>query len=92
MVLVNVRLDADDARRVKALREAGIPLSPLVREAIRSEYERRIAAPQGAVAPSAIIAAVIAALPDHEHDGNAPRVDATDRRAVRRHVRAKLRR
>lgn len=36
--LVNVRLDAERARKVRVLREHGIVLSSLVREAIDAEY------------------------------------------------------
>ena len=88
--LVNVRLDGEDARRVKALRDAGVPLSTLVRDAIRSEYARRLGAGSKRK-PSAILGEILAALPD-EPDMPRPSVDARDRRAVRAHVKAKLRR
>jgi hypothetical protein len=90
MALLNVRLDPDDARRAKALREAGIPVSRIVREAIRSEYDRRIAKPRGGRRPSRIVADILAELPDPV-ELPARAFGADDRRAVRRHVVAKLR-
>ncbi|HEY7116782.1 MAG TPA: hypothetical protein VH475_09360 [Tepidisphaeraceae bacterium] len=41
MKLINVRLDAQDARKADALRKQGVEISSIVREAIRAEYERR---------------------------------------------------
>jgi hypothetical protein len=41
MKLINVRLDARDARKADALRKQGVEISSVVREAIRAEYERR---------------------------------------------------
>jgi len=40
--LVNVRLDAERLRKVKALREKGIALSDLVRTAIDERYEQAV--------------------------------------------------
>ncbi len=89
MALLNVRLGPDDARRAKALRKAGIPISQVVRNAIRTEYDRRVARRAGALAPSSIVAEILAALPDPS--GLPPReIEATDRRAVRVMVAAKL--
>ena len=88
--LVNVRLEVEDAQRVKALRDAGVPLSTLVRDAIRSEYDRRIGTGSRRKA-SAILSEILTALPD-EPDTSGPSVDTRDRRAVRAHVKAKLRR
>ena len=71
-----------------ALRGAGIPISGIVREALRSEYERRIGRkrqPKG----SEVVAAIIESLPDPP--GLLARdFSAVDRRGVRRYVRAKL--
>jgi predicted nucleic acid-binding protein len=39
--LLNVRLSPDDARRAAELREEGVQISDVVREAIRAEYLRR---------------------------------------------------
>lgn len=90
MTLVNVRLDEEDARRVRVLREKGVTLSALVREAIRAEYERRVGAPSRRK-PSAVVAGILAAIPDDDAVP-ATRVDTRDRRAVREHIAAKLRR
>lgn len=90
MVLINVRLDEEDARRAKALRGVGVQLSALVRDAIRAEYERRIGRARSGK-PSELLAEILAALPDPV-DLPARRVDASDRAAVRRHVAAKLKR
>jgi hypothetical protein len=89
MSLLNVRLSPDDARRAAALRKAGIQISEVVREAIRAEYRRR-GANAGVRRPSLIVKTILEALPDPP---DMPRrtVDTTDRRAVQRHIAAKLR-
>ena len=38
---LNVRIDAEDARKIEALRGEGVEISDLVRKAIREEYKRR---------------------------------------------------
>lgn len=90
MPLLNVRLSPDDARRAAELREEGIQISDVVREAIRAEYLRRRAGKPGNRRPSLIVKEILAALPDPE--GMPERaVEPTDRHAVRRHIAAKLR-
>jgi len=89
MGLLNVRLNAEDERRAKALRDAGIPISTLVREAIREEYERRVAVPHRKMRPSAVMAQILEDLPDPA-DRARRAVDASDRRAVRRHIATRL--
>ena len=89
MVLINVRLDEEDARRAKALRGAGVPISTIVRDAILSEYERRVVGTAGGKAPSALLAEILAANPD-PIDMPPREVDVTDRRAVRRHIAERL--
>lgn len=91
MPLINVRLSVDDARRAAALRDAGVQVSDVVREAIRAEYLRRRPQALEAGRPSAIVTAILDELPD-ETEGADERVDTRDRRAVRRQVVAKLRR
>jgi hypothetical protein len=91
MTLVNVRLEAEDAQRVRALRDAGIALSTLVRDAIRSEYERRLGH-DAKRRPSTVVHEILAALPDDADATSAPKVDARDRRAVRAHIKKRLRR
>jgi len=91
MPLLNVRLSADDARRAAELREDGIQISDIVREAIRAEYlRRRDAHASTRRRPSLIVSEILAALPDPEGPRR-PVVDTTDRRAVRRHIADKLR-
>jgi hypothetical protein len=41
MRLLNVRLSGEDSMMVQALREQGVAISQLVRDAIRSEYNHR---------------------------------------------------
>jgi hypothetical protein len=87
---LNVRLSAEEARMAAALREVGVQISSLVREAIRTEYERRVerlVAHRG----SDVIREILQALPDPP--GLPPRVvTTTDRRAVQRHIVARLKR
>lgn len=91
MALLNVRLSPADARLAAALREEGVPISALVREAIRSEHARRLGAPGRSMKPSSVVADILRRLPEPPDLG--PReLDTTDRRAVKRHVRAKLER
>jgi hypothetical protein len=89
--LLNVRLSSDDGRRVAELREDGIRISDVVREAIRAEYLRRRPGQQGGRRPSLVLKEILAALPD---PADMPRrtVDPADRYAVRRHIVAKLNR
>ena len=89
MPLLNVRLDPEDARKARELRSAGVRMSSLVRGAIRAEYDRRIGAGRGAQKPSTLILEILAALPDPP-GMPARRLLTTDRRALQRHVRAKL--
>jgi hypothetical protein len=91
MALLNVRLDPEDTRRAKALREAGIRISTVVRNAIRAEYDKRLGAAARAKKPSKIVADILTALPSPA-DSLRPRIDARDRRALRRVVATKLRR
>lgn len=72
-----------------ALRTAGVAISGLVREALRAEYERRIGRTRKRKG-SEVVAAIIESLPDPPGLLPARGFPVTDRRAVRRHVRAKL--
>jgi hypothetical protein len=86
--LINVRLEAEDAGKVRALKERGVELSAIVRKAIRSEYSRRVVSPAHTDAAQVLreIYATYPAAP-------APRrtFDVHDRRsfaaAIGRHVR-----
>jgi post-segregation antitoxin (ccd killing protein) len=91
MPLLNVRLDAEDKRLADQLREEGIPISRIVREAIRSEHARRIATRGRKQKPSELVADLFEQFPD------APRakghgIDTTDRQAVQAYIAARLRR
>lgn len=90
MKLLNVRLDADDTRLVSQLRQAGVEISRVVREAIRAEHGRRVGGP-GQPRPAEVMAAIYAAHPDPP---GLPRRRYTlrDRRAARRAIVRKLRR
>jgi len=90
MKLLNVRLDADDARLVSQLRQAGVEISGIVREAIRAEHGRRVGR-RGRPRPAEVMAAIYAAHPDPP---GLPRrrYDMRDRRAARRAIVRKLRR
>jgi hypothetical protein len=89
MPLLNVRLSPEDARRAAELREDGVQISDVVREAIRAEHLRRRSGKSGKGRPSLLVKEILAALPDPE---GMPRlaVDTTDRHAVRRHIATKL--
>lgn len=85
MKLLNVRLDDEDARKVARLRQAGVQLSRVVREAIRTAYDRQIGERSRRRDPAEIMAEIYAAYPDPP--GLPPRrLDLRDRRAVRRAV------
>lgn len=90
MKLLNVRLDADDTRLVSQLRQAGVEISRVVREAIRAEHGRRVGR-GGQPRPAEVMAAIYAAHPDPP---GLPRrrYDMRDRRAARRAIVTKLRR
>ncbi|MGO8996656.1 MAG: hypothetical protein ACLQVI_25355 [Polyangiaceae bacterium] len=91
MPLLNVRLSPDDARRAAELREEGVQISDVVREAIRAEYLRRRPGRPGNRRPSNIVKEILAALPDPAETPLPRVVDPADRHAVRRHIAAKLR-
>lgn len=86
--LVNVRLDEERYRKVRALRDKGVALSDLMREAIDAKYETSTAAevPRDV---RRMIAALFERYPDPP--GMPPReYDVHDRRAARAAVRRKL--
>jgi hypothetical protein len=87
--LLNVRLSPEDARRAAALRKDGVPVSRIVRAAIRSAYERRAGGRAGGQRASAIMATIYREHPDPPERPRAPR-DLRDRRAVTRAIRTRL--
>jgi hypothetical protein len=88
MRLLNVRLDPEDAARVKALRARGIRVSTLVRSAIRAAYER-----EGARGPADVQRILDEVYAQHPSPPKAAlaRPDTRDRRKVQRYVRSRLR-
>ena len=86
--LLNVRLGPEEERMAAALRSAGVAISGVVRQALRAEYERRVGGKRK-LKGSQVVAAIIESLPDPP-DLPARDFSSTDRRAVRRHVRAEL--
>jgi hypothetical protein len=86
--LVNVRLSDDDAAKVADLRQHGVELSAVVREAIRARHlaVRPTLRPRD-VRP--MLEAIYARHPlDEDHDE--PGVDTTDRRAMQQFIKTKL--
>ncbi len=90
MALVNVRLDAEDVRRVAELRRAGVQISGIVRQAIRDEHARRVGKRGGGCAALALLARIYADHPD-TRDVRPRGFDLRDRRAVRAAVEKRAR-
>ena len=91
MPLINVRLDAEDDRKARALRADGVRISTLVRAALRQEYQRRAEARSGRRRPSAVVSEILAAFPN-EARVRTRGFAVNDRRAVRAHIVERLRR
>jgi post-segregation antitoxin (ccd killing protein) len=91
MKLLNVRLGPDDARMAARLREAGIPISHVVREAIRAAHERHAAARASRRPASEIMADIYREYPDPPSPRRSKR-QLRDRASVRRLIRRRLRR
>jgi len=90
MRLLNVRLDDNDSRLVKRLRERGVSISDLVRGAIRAEARR---APQtGRLDVDALVAEIEKQYPTPPGAEKGGRIDTTNRREVQELIRRKLRR
>jgi hypothetical protein len=85
MGLLNVRLTEEDAHLVRKLKEQGVSISDVVRAAIR---ERAAAG----VVPDDTDAVLREMRERFPLSSSPSRVDATDRRAVQRYIRRKLRR
>ena len=87
--LINVRLDADRLRKARILRERGVPLSDVVREAIDERY--------GALRDAdsdtdmrLLVSSIFERFPDPA-DLPARRYDVHDGKAARAAIRRKLR-
>lgn len=88
--LVNVRLDEERIRKAQKLREKGIALSDLVREAIDERFEE-VTGPRATRDVKAAIARIFVQFPDPPE--LPPRTyDVHDRRAARAAIVEKLRR
>lgn len=86
--LINVRLDSDRIRKVRTLRERGIRLSDVVRNAIDEQYLRVQSETRRDV--KALVQRIFDQYPDPA--GLPPRgYDVHDRRAAREAIRRKLR-
>lgn len=88
MALLNVRLGDDDARLVRELRERGVSISNIVREALRAEA-RRGRSPE-TLDVEALVAEMMAKHPTPAHVPQR-RMAARDRQAVKALIRGKLR-
>ena len=91
MKLLNVRLTPDDARRATHLKQQGIQLSRVVREAIRTAYDEHVGRRREPPRLSALIEEIYRAVPD-PGQRRRPGYDLRDRRSVRRAIVARLRR
>lgn len=87
--LLNVRLGPEDESMAAALREEGVEMSSLVRDAIRTEYGRR----RRKLRPEdvdGLLAEIYARHPEPEGPAK-PTVDILDRRAFREYVARRIR-
>ena len=90
MKLINVRLDAEDARKAASLRKEGVEISSLVRDAIRAEDDRRRKPKRNGRKASEIIQEIIARHPTPP--GTPPRnYNVHDRHEARAAILRKLR-
>lgn len=89
MRLLNVRLDDDVAQLVRRLRDRGVSISTIVRDAIRAEAKTQVAKP---FEPDAMLAEMRARFPRPPGGPAARRTDTADRRQAGRVIKGKLRR
>jgi Arc/MetJ-type ribon-helix-helix transcriptional regulator len=85
--LLNVRLTSEDERIAKRLRARGLSISDIVRRALR---EAAATAENTRIEPAELEAEMLRRYPTPAA-GPSERPDTLDRRAVREHIRAKLR-
>lgn len=85
--LINVRLDPDDVLLARKLRARGISISDVVRRALRAEARKLDAEPVDVDSVLADMMRLYPTPPDFEEPALP---DTRDRRAVREHIRAKL--
>lgn len=85
--LLNVRLSEEDERLVKQLRDRGVSMSELVRQALRDAAGK---VEQAATDPAELEAEMHRLYPT-PRGAKVTRPDASNRQAVRDHIRRKLR-
>ncbi len=85
--LLNVRLTPEDERAVAQLRARGVSISEIMRRALRAEVSRN---EHIQVDAESLVAELQARFPTPSKP-SARRVDATDREAVREHIKKRLR-
>lgn len=90
MSILNVRLGAEEQRLADELRDDGVAISRVVRDAIRAEHARRVGTKAHAPKPSSVVEALLKANPAPSRR-RAARPDPRDRHAVREHIADKLR-
>ena len=89
--LLNVRLAPEDARMAAHLKQEGVQLSTVVRDAIRVAYDQRVRLRVRPRRLSALMEEIYLAAPDRS-GGRRPTYDLRDRGSVRRVIVARLRR
>jgi hypothetical protein len=82
VALLSVRLESDDARRVVELRRAGVHISSIVRQAIRTEHERRLGKHPSGRSVAMLLERIYADHPDTP-DVERRGYDLRDRQAAR---------
>ena len=91
MKLINVRLAPDDARMAAHLKQQGVQLSSVVRDAIRVAYDQHARRRQRPQRLSALMEKIYLEVPDRGGQPR-PRYDLRDRKSIRRVIVARLRR
>ena len=91
MKLLNVRLAPGDARMAAHLKQQGVQLSSVVREAIRGAYDLHAGRRQRPRRLSALMKEIYLEVPDRGRQPR-PRYDLRDGKSVRRVIVARLRR
>jgi hypothetical protein len=89
--LINVRLEAQDAAKANALKAEGVKLSAIVRDAIRAEYDRRLARPRSGVELAKALKQMHEDYPIPDSEPPIP-VDVSNRNAASAYIRGKLQR
>jgi len=89
MSLMNVRLNDEQTAKAKWLREQGVEISQVMREALEAEYERRVLKRRTPGEIDAMFREIYEKYPDPE--GLPPRgFDLRDRKAVREFIVGRL--